>query len=352
MRRELGRERGLPARSQCCKLPHWPCCKPRRASFGSNCFWKEWTEWNPAKGKNALVHWLLSIALRTSPCIEFHTSALVRCCKPEKKDIFRIGSWGNDLESRSRWVRTHLLVDSRTLLLVDSGALLLIDCRTLFLVDRWALLLIHCVAHLEVWDAVFSISPWETSNSVSYLLVHCVLDSATLLLLNGWTLLFIHSRALLLIDGWALLFIDSWTLLLIDSVVFCLALLLVHSVALLLLHCVANLEISVQDPVRKNKTESGAELTCSLTVEHCCSLTVEHCCSWTVLHTWMRHFLIESKLERNENQNPVQTYLFINGGTLLFIYSWTLLLLNSGALVLLHGSALLLIHCVALLKHF
>ncbi len=66
----------------------------------------------------------------------------------------------------------------------------------------------------------------------------------------------------------------------------------------------------------------------------------------------MRHFLIESKLERNENENPVQTYLFINGGTLLFIDSRTLLLLNSGALVLLHGSALLLIHCVALLKIF
>ena len=224
----------------------------------------------------------------------------------KKTDIFRIGSWGNDLESRSRWMRTHLLVDSRTLLLVDSGALLLIDCRTLFLVDRWALLLIHCVAHLEVRDAVFSISPWETSNSVSYLLVHCVLDSATLLLLNSWTLLFIHSRALLLIDGRALLFIDSWTLLLIDSVVFCLALLLVHSVALLLLHCVANLEISVQDPVRKNKTESGAELTCSLTVEHCCSLTVEHCCSWTVLHTWMRHFLILLNLNWKETKIKIQ----------------------------------------------
>ena len=220
-------------------------------------FWKEWTGWNPAKGKNALVHWLLSIALRTSPCIEFHTSALARCCKPEKNtDIFRIGSWGNDLESRSRWVRTHLLVDSRTLLLVDSGALLLIDCRTLFLVDRWALLLIHCVAHLEVWDAVFSISNFNFTPTCSFTV------------------------------SWTVRHCCSWT------VEHCCSFTVEHCCSLTVEHC------------------------CSLTVEHCCSLTVSyfvshfcsftvlHCCSCTVLQTWKIQFKIQwGKIKLNLGLN-------------------------------------------------
>ena len=109
----------------------------------------------------------------------------------------------------------------------------------------------HCCSFtvLHTWDKMksrvhYQYITWkicETSRNASHLLIDCVLNSATLLLLNGRALLLVDGGALLFVDRVALLLLHCAALLLVHCLVLCLTLLLVHSVALLLWHCVANL---------------------------------------------------------------------------------------------------------------